>query len=556
MTAAMDIILEVKNLSIGFYVDGRVITAVDDISFQVYRGETLAILGESGSGKSVSAAAIMDLVERPPGEIISGEILFQGHNLFAMSRRERLQINGKRIAIIFQDPMVHLNPVYSVGWQIAETFRAHNAVPKGGAWREAVRLMERVGISKAGERAHQYPHEFSGGQRQRIMIAMALALRPELLIADEPTTALDVTIQAQILELLRELQKEMGMSVILITHDLNVAASVADRLVVMYGGKVVETGDVRAVFDNPQHSYTRKLLSAAIGTQVSELSRPRRQIGGDPLLSVRDLSKTYVLPSRGLIPKWRQIDAVKGVSFDIRVGETLGLVGESGSGKSTVARMLLRLNEPSAGSAHYAGQDIFGMNERELLAYRRNVQMIFQDPYASLNPRMSVEKIIAEPWVIHRDLLPRSGWARRVEALLDMVGLDPGLRLRYPHQFSGGQRQRIAIARALACEPKIIICDEAVSALDVSIQAQIMALLAALRDKLGLSFMFITHDLPLARSFADTIIVMKDGHIVEAGPADQVFSAPAHIYTKTLLSSIPTPKWTGEDGAAVAPQHA
>jgi peptide/nickel transport system ATP-binding protein len=556
MTAAMDIILEVKNLSIGFYVDGRVITAVDDISFQVYRGETLAILGESGSGKSVSAATIMDLVERPPGEIISGEILFQGHNLFAMSRRERLQINGKRIAIIFQDPMVHLNPVYSVGWQIAETFRAHNAVPKGGAWREAVRLMERVGISKAGERAHQYPHEFSGGQRQRIMIAMALALRPELLIADEPTTALDVTIQAQILELLRELQKEMGMSVILITHDLNVAASVADRLVVMYGGKVVETGDVRAVFDNPQHSYTRKLLSAAIGTQVSELSRPRRQIGGDPLLSVRDLSKTYVLPSRGLIPKWRQIDAVKGVSFDIRVGETLGLVGESGSGKSTVARMLLRLNGPSAGSAHYAGQDIFGMNERELLAYRRNVQMIFQDPYASLNPRMSVEKIIAEPWVIHRDLLPRSGWARRVEALLDMVGLDPGLRLRYPHQFSGGQRQRIAIARALACEPKIIICDEAVSALDVSIQAQIMALLAALRDKLGLSFMFITHDLPLARSFADTIIVMKDGHIVEAGPADQVFSAPAHIYTKTLLSSIPTPKWTGEDGAAVAPQHA
>ena len=536
-------LLEVRNLTIGFHVANGFVKAVDDVSFEVRRGETLAILGESGSGKSVSAMTMMGLIDVPPGQILGGEVRFDGRDVLGMDKAEKRALNGKRIAMIFQDPLAHLNPVYSVGWQIAETFRAHHEVPPEGAAAEAVRLLERVGIPNAAERAQQYPHEFSGGQRQRIMIAMALALRPELLIADEPTTALDVTIQAQILQLLRSLQQEMGMSVVMITHDLKVAASVADRLVVMYRGKVVESGDVRAVFDNPQHAYTRRLFAAAVGSEGAGADHRSPANNGAPLLSIRDLTKTYVVPSRGLFSKLREVAAVKGVSLDIKTGETVGLVGESGSGKSTVARVLLRLNEPTGGSAMYKGTDIFKMSSRELFAHRRNIQMIFQDPYASLNPRMSIGQIVAEPWTIHHDLVPRAQWKERIGDLLDMVGLEPEHRDRYPHQFSGGQRQRVAIARALASEPELIICDEAVSALDVSIQAQIIELLARLRDRMGLAYLFITHDLPVVRNFADRIVVMKGGEIVEQGDARSIFAHPEHPYTQQLLAAIPRPRW-------------
>jgi peptide/nickel transport system ATP-binding protein len=333
------------------------------------------------------------------------------------------------------------------------------------------------------------------------------------------------------------------MSVVMITHDLKVAASVADRLVVMYRGKVVESGDVRAVFENPQHAYTKRLFAAAVGSEEPDGDHRSPAHNGAPLLSVRDLTKTYVVPSRGLFSRLREIAAVKGVSFDIKTGETVGLVGESGSGKSTVARVLLRLNEPTSGSAVYKGTDIFAMSGRELFAHRRNIQMIFQDPYASLNPRMSIGQIVAEPWTIHRDLLQRARWNERLDELLEMVGLEPAHRDRYPHQFSGGQRQRVAIARALASEPELIICDEAVSALDVSIQAQIIELLARLRDKMGLAYLFITHDLPVVRNFADRIVVMKDGEIVEQGDAQTIFARPEHRYTQQLLNAIPRPRW-------------
>ncbi|QDY70988.1 ABC transporter ATP-binding protein [Qingshengfaniella alkalisoli] len=514
-------LLEVRDLSVRFHTTQGIVNAVNGISWHLDRGETLAILGESGSGKSVSASAIMNLIDMPPGEITSGQILFDGTDLLKASEEERRRLNGKRISMIFQDPLGHLNPVYPVGWQIAETAMAHGQ-SKAAAYERALKLMERVGIPNAKASMHKYPHQFSGGQRQRLMIAMALVLKPDILIADEPTTALDVTVQAEVLSLLEELQDETGMGLLLITHDLGVVAEAADRAVVMEGGRIVETGTPRDLYHNPQHPYTRKLLAAAPGRGEMRTA----QSGGQPILEVHGLRKSY-----------GELAALKGVDFDLIAGETLAVVGESGSGKSTIARLMLRLEEASGGTVKWKGEDILAKSPREMGKLRRQLQMVFQDPTQSLNPNMSVYEIISEAWVIHPDILPKPKWRARVGELLEQVGLKAEHALRYPHQFSGGQRQRIAIARALALEPDLIICDEAVSALDVSVQAQVIALLGDLRDRLGIAFIFIAHDLPVVRDFADRVLVMKQGEIVEQGPVRQIFDAPREHYTRRLLAA-------------------
>ncbi|PYB71744.1 ABC transporter ATP-binding protein [Rhizobium wuzhouense] len=516
-----DHLLEVRNLSVEFHTAVGVVKAVRDMSYHLDRGETLAILGESGSGKSVSSSAIMNLIDMPPGRISSGEILLDGVDLLKMPLAARREINGRKIAMIFQDPLSHLNPVYTVGWQIREALTTHGT-DSAKAQAEALRLLGRVGIPDPDNALDKYPHEFSGGQRQRVMIAMALALRPDLLIADEPTTALDVTVQAEVLALLKELQRETGMAVLIITHDLGVVAEIADRVVVMEKGVLVEAGTVREVYKNPRHPYTKKLIAAAPGK--GEMHEPLK--GAEPVLSVRDVRKTY-----------GAFAALKGVSFDLLAGETLAVVGESGSGKSTLARILLRLDEPDSGSAHWKGRDLFTLSPAELYKLRRDLQMVFQDPTQSLNPRMTVYQLISEAWIIHPDILPKAKWRERVAELLTQVGLGPEHMGRYPHQFSGGQRQRIAIARALALEPQLIICDEAVSALDVSVQAQVIALLDRLRRDMGIAFIFIAHDLPVVRDFADHVMVMQKGEVVELGTVREIFETPQKPYTQALLAA-------------------
>lgn len=516
-----DHLLEVRNLSVEFHTAVGVVKAVRDMSYHLDRGETLAILGESGSGKSVSSSAIMNLIDMPPGRISSGEILLDGADLLKMPLAERREVNGRKIAMIFQDPLSHLNPVYTVGWQIREALTTHGT-DNTTAQSEALRLLGRVGIPDPAHALNKYPHEFSGGQRQRVMIAMALALRPDLLIADEPTTALDVTVQAEVLALLKELQRETGMAVLIITHDLGVVAEIADRVVVMEKGVLVEAGTVREVYKNPQHPYTKKLIAAAPGK--GEMHEPLK--GAEPVLSVRDVRKSY-----------GAFKALKGVSFDLLAGETMAVVGESGSGKSTLARILLRLDEPDSGAALWKGRDLFQLSPAELYKLRRDLQMVFQDPTQSLNPRMTVYQLISEAWVIHPDILPRARWRDRVAELLTQVGLGPEHMGRYPHQFSGGQRQRIAIARALALEPQLIICDEAVSALDVSVQAQVIALLDKLRKEMGIAFIFIAHDLPVVRDFADHVMVMQKGEVVELGTVREIFETPKQAYTQALLAA-------------------
>lgn len=518
-------VLEVRGLSVEFHtVYGRV-HAVKNISFHLDRGETLAILGESGSGKSVSAAAVMNLIDTPPGYITAGEIRYNGESLFGMEAEKRRQINGEKIAMIFQDPLSHLNPVYTVGWQIAEILTAHG-VASGDANARTLELMQRVGIVNAKVRMNYYPHQFSGGQRQRLMIAMALGLKPDILIADEPTTALDVTVQAQILRLLEELQEETGMGLLLITHDLGVVAEVADRVVVMNAGEIVESGTVREVFKKPVHPYTKKLIGAAPGQGGFNRAASDVLASSEPMLRVEGVGKTY-----------GSFIALQNASFSLMHGETLAIVGESGSGKSTLAKTLLRLEEPTSGEAHYMGRDLFTLSAKDLFEIRREIQMVFQDPTQSLNPRMTVSQLISEAWAIHPELLPVAKWKDRVAELLTLVGLSPDYARRYPHQFSGGQQQRIAIARALALDPKLIICDEAVSALDVSIQAQVIKLLENLRRELNLSYLFIAHDLAVVRDFADRVIVMQGGNIVETGTTEQIFTSPMQPYTRALLDA-------------------
>ncbi len=517
-----DHLLEVRNLSVDFHTAQGTVHAVRDVSWHLDRGETLAILGESGSGKSVSASAIMNLIDCPPGEIVSGELLFDGQDLLKMTDDQRRDLNGRRIAMIFQDPLSHLNPVYTVGFQISEIMTAHGS-PKDEARARALELMERVGIPNAADKIDSYPHEFSGGQRQRLMIAMALGMKPDILIADEPTTALDVTVQAQILDLLEELQAETQMGLLLITHDLGVVAEVADRVVVMNSGEIVETGTATQVYHNPTHPYTKQLIGAVPGT--GEMAEPM-DTAIKPILEINKMGKKY-----------GAFTALQDASLTVLPGETVAIVGESGSGKSTLAKTLLRLEDATSGEALYQGRDLVTMDAAELFALRREIQMVFQDPTQSLNPRMSVYDIISEAFVIHPEILPKEKWTARVQELLEQVGLNASHMYRYPHQFSGGQRQRIAIARALALEPKLIVCDEAVSALDVSIQAQVITLLNRLQEELGLSYLFIAHDLPLVRDFAHRVVVMQGGRIVEQGPVAQIFDAPRETYTRNLLAA-------------------
>jgi len=517
-----DHLLEVRDLSVDFHTAQGVVNAVQNVSWHLDCGEVLAILGESGSGKSVSASAIIDLIDCPPGQITSGEILYEGSNLLTMSRAARREINGHKIAMIFQDPLSHLNPVFTVGWQIEEALTTHGT-PSKQASIEAVSLLQRVGIPMPAQSLEKYPHQFSGGQRQRVMIAMALALKPDILIADEPTTALDVTVQAQILSLLETLQEETGMGLLLITHDLGVVAEIADRVVVMNSGQIVEQGTALDVYKNPRHTYTKNLIAAAPGSGVMAETQSRHE---PPLLSIKNLSKSY-----------GRFVALDDINIDLMEGECIAIVGESGSGKSTLAKCLVQLEKPSTGSAIYNKTDLFGLSAAQLLAVRRDIQMVFQDPTQSLNPRMRVYDIISEAWLIHPNILPKEQWHDRAIQLLNQVGLSRDMLSRYAHQFSGGQRQRIAIARALALEPKIIICDEAVSALDVQVQSQVIDLLGELRKELGIAYLFIAHDLPVVRDFADRVVVMQQGRIVESGTVRDIFDKPQQRYTQNLLAA-------------------
>ncbi|QMR63483.1 glutathione ABC transporter ATP-binding protein GsiA [Escherichia coli] len=580
-------VLAVENLNIAFMQDQQKIAAVRNLSFSLQRGETLAIVGESGSGKSVTALALMRLLEQAGGlESGSGKsvtalalmrLLEQAGGLvqcdkMLLQRRSRevielseqsaaqmRHVRGADMAMIFQEPMTSLNPVFTVGEQIAESIRLHQNASREEAMVEAKRMLDQVRIPEAQTILSRYPHQLSGGMRQRVMIAMALSCRPAVLIADEPTTALDVTIQAQILQLIKVLQKEMSMGVIFITHDMGVVAEIADRVLVMYQGEAVETGTVEQIFHAPQHPYTRALLAAVpqLGAMkgldyprrfpLISLEHPAKQeppieqktvVDGEPVLRVRNLVTRFPLRSGLLNRVTREVHAVEKVSFDLWPGETLSLVGESGSGKSTTGRALLRLVESQGGEIIFNGQRIDTLSPGKLQALRRDIQFIFQDPYASLDPRQTIGDSIIEPLRVH-GLLPGKDAAARVAWLLERVGLLPEHAWRYPHEFSGGQRQRICIARALALNPKVIIADEAVSALDVSIRGQIINLLLDLQRDFGIAYLFISHDMAVVERISHRVAVMYLGQIVEIGPRRAVFENPQHPYTRKLLAAVP-----------------
>jgi peptide/nickel transport system ATP-binding protein len=538
MNAMSDIILSIRNLKTYFSTDIGDVRAVDDVSLDVPKGKAVALVGESGSGKSVTALSIIRLVPEPAGKIVGGEILFQGRDLLTMSTAEMREIRGNDISMIFQEPMTSLNPVFRIGNQIAAAIRLHRGVDWDEARRQTIGLLDRVGIPKPEERIDDFPHQFSGGMRQRAMIAMALACDPVLLIADEPTTALDVTIQAQILDLMKKLQVEEHLSVLLITHDLGIVAQFADSVAIMKDGKIVERGDVRTIYKEPKERYTIDLLSAVPKLDL-EPTPVEEEDGTDMvLLKVENLSK-YFPVKRGILSRTvGEVRAVDDVSFSIPVGETLSLVGESGSGKTTTGRAILRLIEPTAGSVKFDGIEVTELERKELRELRRRIQVIFQDPYGSLNPRMTVYSMLAEILKVH-NLRPRNQRRDRVYELLSTVGLSSDSADRYPNEFSGGQRQRIGIARALAVEPDLIVADEAVSALDVTIQAQILKLLEDLQDRLGLTYLFISHDLAVTQNISDYVAVMQNGKIVEQGPTQKIFRHPTHPYTQSLLAAVP-----------------
>ncbi|HEV3321431.1 MAG TPA: ABC transporter ATP-binding protein [Solirubrobacteraceae bacterium] len=536
-------LLCVEDLRVEFPTEGGVVHAVNGVSFALDQGRTLGIVGESGSGKSVCALSAMGLT-RAQGARISGRIVFEGVDLLTLPERGMRALRGNELAMIFQDPLSSLHPLYRVGAQIVEGIRAHRGVSRRAARERTIELLDLVGIPEPGRRVDAYPHELSGGMRQRAMIAMALANEPKLLIADEPTTALDVTVQAQILALLRRLGAELGMALVLVTHDLGVVAEMAEEIAVMQAGRIVERGSAERVLAAPEHPYTQGLLRSMPTLARAPTHEPA---AAEPLLEVRDLVKRFPI-TRGVVLQ-REVDAVEavaGISFELRRGETLGLVGESGCGKSTTARLLLRLLEPTGGEVRFEGHDIAHLRGAGLKAARREMQIVFQDPYASLNPRKTAGSIVGEPFAIHGLHPNRAERRRAVGELLGRVGLQPEHHNRYPHEFSGGQRQRIGIARALALGPKLLIADEPVSALDVTIQAQILDLLRDLQRELGLTLLLISHDLAVVRQMADRVAVMRAGKIVELAPNETLYSAPGHPYTRELLASVPGARREGD----------
>jgi microcin C transport system ATP-binding protein len=524
-------LLEVKDLSVAFSQGGRTTLAVDKVSFSIGRGETLALVGESGSGKSVSALSILKLLPYPSASHPSGSVMFKGEELLDSDERDLRRVRGNDITMIFQEPMTSLNPLHTVERQIGEILELHQNLKGEAARARIVDLLTKVGVRDPETRLLDYPHQLSGGQRQRVMIAMALANNPDLLIADEPTTALDVTVQAQILKLLKDLQAEFGMAMLLITHDLGIVRHMADKVIVMQRGKAVETGDAKAVFDDPQHPYTKLLLTAE-----PKGAPPPSDTTAPVVLETKNL-KVWFPIKRGFFRKTvGHIKAVDGVDATVRSGQTLGVVGESGSGKTTLGLALLRLIR-SEGPIVYMGRNIDGYNTGAMRPLRKEMQIVFQDPFGSLSPRLSIQQIVEEGLTVQGRNLGYGERREIVAKALTEVGLDPSTMDRYPHEFSGGQRQRIAIARALALEPKFIMLDEPTSALDMSVQAQIVDLLREIQQKHNLAYLFISHDLKVVRALANEVIVMRNGVTVESGPTAEVFSNPQTDYTKALIAA-------------------
>ena len=581
-----DTLLEFKNLVTEFKTEGTVVRAVNGISFTLNKGETIGIVGESGSGKSVTSLSAMRLIPSPPGEISGGEIIFhkddgESVDLLKISEEEIRKHRGNDIAMIFQEPMTSLNPVFTCGNQVVEAIMLHQNMNKHEAKDLTIKLFEEVQLPDPERIFSTYPHQISGGQKQRVMIAMAMSCQPSVLIADEPTTALDVTVQKTILQLMQKLQTERDMGILFITHDLGVIAELADKVVVMYKGNIVEQGNVWDIFSNPQHPYTKGLLACrpplnkrykflptvsdfmkededgkmienniTVEEFTKDLTIPNSErelkqkelFAKEPILKIKNL-KTYFPIRNGFFGGISShVKAVDNVNFDVYPGETLGLVGESGCGKTTIGRTIIRLEEPTEGEMIYKGKDIAKMDAKELREFRKEVQIIFQDPYSSLNPRMTIGNAIMEPMQVHGILENDEQRKKRVEDLLTRVNLDPSHFYRYPHEFSGGQRQRIGIARALAVNPKFIICDESVSALDVSVQAQVLNLLNELKEEFGLTYIFISHDLSVVKYMSDRMLVMQDGKIEEMGDADQIYNDPQTEYTKKLIDAIPEGK--------------
>jgi peptide/nickel transport system ATP-binding protein len=556
MTAPL---LSVKNLRVKFRIDRKnSFDALKGISFDVMPNQTVALVGESGSGKSVTSLAVLGLLPKENATVDqASSIEFEGKNLLTLSNAQKRELRGAKISMIFQEPMSSLNPVFTVGYQIREVLKEHMNLAGKAADDRAIALLKEVGIPHAEERVNYYPHQMSGGQQQRVMIAMAIACEPKLLIADEPTTALDVTIQKQILDLIAALQKKHNMSVLFITHDLAVVGDIADHVVVMRNGEIKEQGEAKSVFADPKDDYTKALLACRpvvdsrpkrlpviddfMAGRADEMRRTQRTRGvkeSDPVvLDVKGLCKDFYSRD-GLFGK-KTFHAAKDVSFKLRKGKTLGLVGESGSGKTTVGLTLMRLHEATKGEAWFDGKNVLALSEREFLPYKKRIQIIFQNPYASLNPRFTVGQIIMEPLVVHGIGTGGEDRAKRAFELLAKVGLPEMSFYKYPHEFSGGQRQRIAIARCLTMQPDILICDESVSALDVSVQAQVLNLLQDLQDEFGLSYIFISHDLAVVKYMSDEVMVMSEGNVVEQGDSDQLYATPQHAYTRKLLESIP-----------------